>query len=70
MDLSCLSPSYKGSINRWTVIQASSGKKSRSYLKNNYSKKGLGCGSSGRAPASQTQGPEFKHKTLWGKLQN
>jgi hypothetical protein len=31
-------------------------------LKNNKSKKGLGCGWHGRAPAWQTQGPAFKPK--------
>jgi hypothetical protein len=44
-------PSYMGGIGGRTQYESSLGKNARLYLKNNQSKKGLGCGSSGRAPA-------------------
>jgi hypothetical protein len=48
--------------NRRIAVAAHPGKKWNpiSYLKNNQSKIRWTCGSSGRTPAYQAQGPEFK----------
>lgn len=57
----CLT-SYVGVVNRTITVQAGLGKNTRSYQKNNYSKKGWGHGSCGILPAQQyiSAIPEFK----------
>jgi hypothetical protein len=53
-------PNDTGGKVRRFAVQGSLKKQWEPYLKNNSSKKGLGFGLSGRALASQAQGPEFK----------
>jgi hypothetical protein len=51
------------------MVQAlTPGHKTRPSFQNNQSKKGLGCESSGRAPAQQVQSPEFKPHNCQNKL--
>jgi hypothetical protein len=54
--------SYGGSIYSRIIVQACPGIEARPYLKNSERKRGWGYGSSGRVPARQAKGSEFK---LW-----
>jgi hypothetical protein len=47
-------PTHTGGMGKMIMVKGQNqAKRARTYLKNNYSKKGLGYGPSGRTPASK-----------------
>jgi hypothetical protein len=59
-----------GNTNKRIPVQSCPGRKARTYLKNNESKKGWGHGSNSRAPDWQAQDPEFKPQYHQEKSKN